>query len=372
MPDQYSNTRRAEPILSELELYSEYRNCNRWSLIVGISKYQYQGLNLQYAHRDAEEFYKLLLTPNGGRFEERHICKLVNEQATTGKITQALRSFLQKPARDDLVIVYFACHGSPDPYRPDNLYLLTHDTDPADIAGTALPMREVRQAVTENLNAGKVVILADTCHSGGISGGGRRNATDDSTLMNRYLQELSRATKGLATFTSAEPRQVAQEGARWGGGHGVFTYYLLEGMRGAADRDRNGIITVGELFEYVRDCVKRDTDDRQHPLISSDGFDRFLPIAVAPNSNFSKSSGASQQTQNTQGSRSSAAGQPVQENLDITFEIALTIEEMSAGTEKHVVTEQGGITVKIPAGVSPGKRIRVRGKGRLNSYIEPI
>ena len=120
----------------------------------------------------------------------------------------------------------------------------------------------------------------------------------------------------------------------------------------------------------MRDNVKKSTGYNQHPSIGTNAYDRNLPVAIAPNSNFSQSSGTQQQTQNTPGSRSSATGQTVQENLDITFEIALTTEEMSAGTEKHIVTEQGGIVVKIPAPVSSGKQIRVRGKGKLNSSTQ--
>ncbi len=290
MPHQYSNTRRAEPILSELELYSEYRNCDRWAIIVGISRYRYQGWNLRYADRDAEELYNLLLTPSGGNFKKEFICKLTNEQATTGNITRALRAFLKKPAREDLVVIYFACHGTPDFDRPGNVYLLTHDTAPDDIAGTALPMREIDLSLKENLHAEKVIVLADTCHSAAIGGGiGGRNAVDDSTFVNRYLQEVSRARGGIALLTSAEATEVSFEDARWGGGHGVFTHYLLEGMRGAADRDGNGIVTVGELFEYVRDNVKRETDYRQHPLIGANAYDRNLPMAIASDANLSQS-----------------------------------------------------------------------------------
>ena len=280
MPDQYSNTRRAEPVISDL--YSEYRNCDRWAIIVGISRYRYQGWNLRYADRDAEELYNLLLTPSGGNFKKEFICKLTNEEATTGNITRALRAFLKKPAREDLVVIYFACHGTPDFDRPSNVYLLTHDTAPDDIAGTALPMREIDLSLKENLHAEKVIVLADTCHSAAIGGGIGRRAVDDSTFVNRYLQEVSRARGGIALLTSAEATEVSFEDARWGGGHGVFTHYLLEGMRGAADRDGNGIVTVGELFEYVRDNVKRATDYRQHPLIGANAYDRNLPMAIVP------------------------------------------------------------------------------------------
>ncbi|MBE9031836.1 SUMF1/EgtB/PvdO family nonheme iron enzyme [filamentous cyanobacterium LEGE 11480] len=260
---------------------TNYDSIDRWAIIVGISQYQYPQINLKYADRDAEALYKMLLSPTGGSFQADHICKLTNTEATTGNITNALRSFLKKPDRDDLVIIYFACHGAPDPDRPSNIYLITHDTDPRNIAGTALPMREISLNVHETLLADKVVMLADTCHSAGIAqSGGRRSLADQSGSINQYLQEMSHANAGLALLTSAEANEVSFEDQRWGDGHGVFTHYLLQGMQGAADRVSNGIVTLGELFEYVRENVKRDTDYKQHPLIGSDIFDRDLPISI--------------------------------------------------------------------------------------------
>ena len=274
------NTRRAEVVST---LFSEYRNCNRWAIIVGISKYRNARWNLKYADQDAKALSKLLQTDNGGGFDAEYICELINETATTKNITKALRSFLQKPAREDLVIIYLACHGSPDLNRPDNVYLLTHDTDPTDIAGTALPMREINLALTENLLAEKVIILADTCHSAAIgNGAGRRSTQDQTALVNRYLQQVSAAKGGIALITSAEANEASFEDAKWGGGHGVFTYHLLEGMRGFADRDQNGIVSIGELFEYVRDNVKQSTAHQQHPCIGTNPFDRNLPVSVNP------------------------------------------------------------------------------------------
>ena len=193
-------------------------------MIVGISKYKHAALNLQYADRDAEKLYQLLLTPQGGHFQKEYVCKLTNTQATKGNITRALRSFLKKPAREDVVIIYFACHGSPDPDRPGNVYLLTHDSDPQDVAGSALPMGDIDRALKDTLLSEKVIIMADTCHSAAIGGGIRSRAVTESTrLVNRYLREISQARHGTALLTSAEANEVSFEDKKWGGGHGVFT-----------------------------------------------------------------------------------------------------------------------------------------------------
>lgn len=208
------------------QLRSEYKNINKWAVIVGISEYKYQLWNLNYAHRDAEELYKLLKSKNGGNFQEKNICKLINQQATTKNIRIALFDFLQKPAREDLVFIFFACHGTPDPNRPQNLYLLTHDTDPESISGTGLPMEEIYRSLNNTLLADKVIVLADTCHSGGLRRS-TRSIEDNSELINRYFQDLSQSLGGIASLTSAEAREVAREGKQWGGGHGfsLIIYY---------------------------------------------------------------------------------------------------------------------------------------------------
>ena len=123
-----SSRSRTEPEVSvpgrnlSIPTYSSHpENVNKWALIVGISKYKYESLNLKYAHNDAEEFYKLIQDPSCGNFKADNIKKLIDEEATTSNITRALRSFLKNPDEEDLVIIYLACHGAPDPARLRNI-----------------------------------------------------------------------------------------------------------------------------------------------------------------------------------------------------------------------------------------------------------
>ena len=254
---------------------------DRWAVIVGISKYKHPELNLNFAHQDAEDLCDLIKTSRGGRFESDHVVELINDKATYSAVNGALRSFLKMPKPEDLVLIYFACHGAPDPDRPSNVYLLTYDTDPNDISGTALPMEAIQDALHKTLDAKQqVVILADTCHSGAVGGGiGGRGGINDAAIVNKYLRDMSQARAGIALLTSTEANKVALEDKKWGGGHGVFTYCLLEGLKGGAD-DGTGVVKVGNLFEYVRKRVIEETGELQHPVIGTDAFDRDLTIAV--------------------------------------------------------------------------------------------
>ena len=268
---------------------------DRWALIVGISDYRHAPWNLRFADDDARALAELLATPAAGGYEEDKVEVLVNGEATTAALTQRLRSFLKRPDRDDIVTLYFACHGAPDPDRPGNLYLLTHDTDPHDIAGTALPMHEIEVALKRTLRAERVVVLADTCHSGALTLAPetrpdgderrttRRGAASAAGVMKSHLQDLGKAKPGIAFLTSADHDQVSVEGEEWGGGHGVFTWFLLEGLRGEADgydgSPKDGRVRIGELFDYVSDRVKHAVGT-QHPTTGRYRFDRDMLMAT--------------------------------------------------------------------------------------------
>lgn len=254
----------------------------RWALLVGISDYAAPSLKLRYAARDAQRLRDVLLQPTAGSFRADHVLLLTDADATFGRLNKALRTFLKRPAPDDLVLLFFACHGAHDPERPSTLYLLPHDADPADISGTALPMREIDTALRETLVSQRVVVLMDSCHSGGVAAtlGGLRSLEAAAADFNRYMGELSDARGGVSLLTSAMANESSIEGEQWGQGHGVFTHFLLEGLKGKADREpRDGVITVGKLFDYVADQVKQATGDRQHPHMSGSS-DRDQVLAV--------------------------------------------------------------------------------------------
>jgi len=253
----------------------------RWAVVIGISNYQYseRGITpLKFAHQDANAFMDFLHSPQGGGFEPAHTILLVNEQATTRNIRSALFTFLKQAGKDDLVIIYFAGHGAPEPGRPDNLYLVSYDTEPEDIASTAFPMWDMETALKRYIVAERVVILADACHSGGIGGEAGLRKVGSANMINTYLANLKKTKPGRAIITASEANQLSRESEEWDG-HGVFTYFLLKGLKGEADSDGNGIITIAEAFNYVYNKVRRATSSQQHPNIQGK-FDRNLPLGV--------------------------------------------------------------------------------------------
>ena len=257
---------------------------DRWALVVGISEYgpAANGVEgLRFARRDAKAMYRFLRRPEGGGFARDHILLLVDEDATSANLRGGVRDFLGRAGEDDLVVLFFAGHGTPDPARPDVLYLLTHDSDLERLGATAFDMDEIKMALAKNISARRVVGFVDACHSGGVSIGGSRAGSERLTAVNRYLLELGRSRPGVVLMTASQANEPSWEDASWGGGHGVFTHFILEGMRGAADRDVDALVSVQELIDFVGDRVRRETGYKQHPTVSTSApWDPTMPLAI--------------------------------------------------------------------------------------------
>jgi len=253
----------------------------RLALIVGVSDYADSTLDLEYADDDAQALYDLFTSEQLGpaKFHSEDVMLLLDRDATATRINTGLRQFLQKAREDDFVVFFFAGHGVPDPNRLQDLYLMPHDSEADNIAGTGILMRHVREAIA-SIRARDVLILTDACHSAGMAGaGGVRNLTVNP-IHQEFLERMRHSSGGLAILTASEAAQSSYELDKRG--HGVFTYHLLRGLQGEADEDGDDIVALGELMEFVRTSVKNETSAKQVPTIGPTLFDRKLPLALVP------------------------------------------------------------------------------------------
>ena len=256
----------------------------RWAVVIGVSEYQDSRIpSLRYAARDAQSVYDWLVSPNGGRFAPSRVNLLLDRNATNENIKEALFSWLKQAIEEDLVVIYFAGHGSPE--SPDvlhNLYLLPHNTKYSSIAASGFPMWDIETALKRFIKAKRVVIMADACHSGGVGQAfdmaARTGRGSQVNPINSGLQNLTDIGEGVCVISASRDKEISREGREWGGGHGVFTHYLLEGLKGAADFDKNGSVAIGELTVYVSQQVRRATLNAQNPIVSG-RFDPSLTIS---------------------------------------------------------------------------------------------
>ncbi|MBI4545731.1 MAG: caspase family protein [Gemmatimonadetes bacterium] len=253
----------------------------RWAVVIGVSDYKDPAIpDLRYADEDARAVYDFLRSPEAGLggIPAENILLLLDQQATARSIRSALLTFLKQSTEDDVIFIYLAGHGMPDPQRLNDLYILAYDTELADLAATGVPMEDINQAITKAYARSKI-LFTDACHSAGVGAGGSR-AVNINQINGLFLDAMSTSSGGFVAFTASEAAQLSQEGAEWGGGHGVYTHFLLEGLRGDADEDKDYIVTLGELMEYTRDRVRRATRNAQIPTISLTTYDRYWPMAI--------------------------------------------------------------------------------------------
>ncbi len=272
-----ASSSKSQPVLTRF-------SGRKFAAIIGVSRYQFQdaGLNdLQYADADARAVRDFLLQPNGGGFKKSDISYMENSGATTDAVRDALTQLLPRAGPNDLVFIYIASHGSPDPFEPQKLYFLMNDTKVASMPKTGLGMFEL-QEVLDQVRAQRVVVFIDACHSAGVAGTkivtGRQLERVENNVFNLYASKLYREA-GRAVLTSSDVNEISEEGPNWGGGHGVFTWALLEGLRGAADDNSDQVITAGEVFNYVSSRVRRETSSRQNPRALS-GTNKDFPLAL--------------------------------------------------------------------------------------------
>ena len=267
---------------------------NQWAVVIGISRYFRGGEmfpDLQYADRDAIEFGKFLISPEGGGFKKDRVLLLTNADATYSSIRHALFTFLKDAQSEDLVIIYFAGHGAPDPDRTDNLYLIPYDVEPDNLSGSALPMWDIEKVLWKTILAQRVIVFIDSCHSAGVAiayGTRGTKAAPADSIYNRYFRRLSHIRPGRVVFSSSNGYEPAFESAKWNK-HGVFTWALLKALNGEADgiipgTKKDQIVSLQEAIEYVKDLVVKETKGKQHPFLSaSPKYDTELPLSVVSN-----------------------------------------------------------------------------------------
>ena len=226
-------------------------------MIIGVGGYESTAVpKLRYPVADADAIYQTLIASGG--FKKENILLLTDKterKPTLRNIKWALGTFLARSAhKDDLVVIYFAGHGASEVdqrgVERDGLskYLVPSDADPDDLYSSALPMDEM-QNVLSRIEAERITVFLDACYSG--AAGGRTFASTKTRAVNVddiFLERLTRS-KGRAIVTASRPSEVSVELPELG--HGLFTYYLVRGLQGYADLNRDGIVSLQELYEYL-------------------------------------------------------------------------------------------------------------------------
>jgi uncharacterized caspase-like protein len=257
----------------------------RWAVIMGVSNYHDTRIpSLRYASADAQAFYDWIISPEGGKYAPSRVKLLIDQEATGKNIKNALFTWLNQAIAEDIVTIYFAGHGSPNnPESPDNLFLYPYDTQYNNVAATGFPMWDIETALKRFIKAKKVIVVADACHAGGIGQPFDVAMRDDRGVggianpIATGFQNLSKVGDGICVISASGEKQLSKESKEWGGGHGVFTYFLLKGLKGEADYNKDESVTLGELIPFLSEQVRRETRNAQSPTVAGK-FDPALGI----------------------------------------------------------------------------------------------
>ncbi|HRG23671.1 MAG TPA: tetratricopeptide repeat protein [Chitinophagaceae bacterium] len=236
-----------------------------FAMIMGISKYKYVR-PLSYADKDAEMFRDYLKSPAGGRLKDENIFMVLNEQAISavfwGKGFQWLKA--KKLQKGDKLFIYLAGHG--DAIDEDQFFYLTYDCNPAGdknnylVGGTIQLFNLKKKIAAETAKGVEVFFIMDACRSNELPGG-----SEGQNFLNAAISE-KRAGEIIMLATGAG--QESLEDISIGTGHGLFTYYLVDGLSGLADTDGgsgDNKVTLSEIQKYV---------DKNVPSIAQQRFKR--------------------------------------------------------------------------------------------------
>lgn len=248
----------------------------RWAVVIGVNQFRDARISrLNYAVSDARAVASAL---DGLGFPKERVVLLLDKQATRAAIEQALSGALRRnTGPGDGVFVFIATHGvtMPLPHGGEEGYLLPHDADVEDLPLTALSMQHLRQ-IGGRLPARHVLFAVDGCYSGYSL----VRSVAPATVTQKYLELVSRS-RAIQILTAGRRDQPVIEDR----GHGVFTLALLDGLRGHADLNGDGLITASELGAWMHPRVARASDflqDMQWGNLDGEGQFIFrLPATVA-------------------------------------------------------------------------------------------
>jgi Flp pilus assembly protein TadD len=161
-------------------------------------------------------------------------------------------------------------------------YFVAHDSDPQNLHATGLAFKEVDRVLSDQIRAKQIVLLADACHAGSIGWTGDPSSPSRAAGV---LESIGRGDRSILKLLASRSNEQSFEDGRWDGGHGVFTFALLRGLRGGADRDKDGNIRVAEIIEHISQVVPRETGSRQNPRVAGN-FEPQLSLATFRDAGF--------------------------------------------------------------------------------------
>lgn len=235
-----------------------------WALLVGVARYSHMK-SLKYTDDDAYRMYAFLKSPEGGALPDNQMKVLIDEDATKANIVSAMQEIFGKASENDMVLFYFSGHGLKGSFLP-----IDYDGSENKLYHTEIT------SLLSDCPAKFKVCIADACHSGSVEES-MASIKGPQSIIESYYEAFQSSAGGTALMMSsrAEETSIENNGLR----QGIFSHFLIRGLKGGADQNNNNVITVTELFEYVKANVMYYTNNYQTPVMYGE-YDDNMPLGV--------------------------------------------------------------------------------------------
>lgn len=246
---------------------STTRQSDQWALLIGVNDYPGEIQDLRFARDDARSIRDLLISSAG--YAEDHVILLTDDGVGAGKATrQNIFDAIDKRLAPRVqsghqVMVFLAGHGVVRGVGPEaRSYYLPVDVDARTgqtVEQSGIDMEDLARRLSA-LKASQYTVFVDACREDPFPGRGLKG----NTMTDVMARVLRIVPSKQATATAEPPTSVIFYACKIGQRafenvklqHGVFTYYILRGLKDLASRP-DGRVEAGQLAGYLRENVGR-------------------------------------------------------------------------------------------------------------------
>lgn len=235
--------------IDELPTIKVRQNKNAYAIVIGIEQYRQKLPKADFAVSDAKLVSEYLFKVMG--YPEQNIVTLTNEHASKGDFQKYFEKWLfNNVEKDGTVFIYYSGHGAPNPKTSD-AYLVPYDGDPTFIDQTGYSLKRMYD-VLGKLPAKEIIVTLDSCFSGA---GGRSVLAKGARPLVMDLQSGVVLSKNMTVLSASSGDQISSTYDEKG--HGLFTYYMLKGIKNEDVVKKDGALDINELHAYIKPQVER-------------------------------------------------------------------------------------------------------------------
>jgi uncharacterized caspase-like protein len=248
VPDAVMVSSPVKSDVDELPTFKYKSNKNTYAIVIGIESYRQKLPKADYATADAKIISEYLTKTMG--YPEENVITLINDRALKSDMEKYFDRWLSNNVEENgRVFIYYSGHGAPNA-KSGNAYLVPYDGDPTFIAETGYPIARLYESLGK-LKAKEIIVVLDSC----FSGGGGRSVLARGAKPLVISINTPNISKNIAVMTASSGDQISS--AYEEKGHGLFTYFLLKGIKNEGVTRPDGSIKMDDLFGYIKPQVER-------------------------------------------------------------------------------------------------------------------